>query len=454
MSATILQQVLARAREDFTVASATPGLVPGTRRLLQVTEGSYLDITGTLSGSYPTADNTTLRIFVDGAAVGEGTEAHGHATAATGVTLATRTRVGPTTAAQAERGIIVELRSATNAGTLTVNASTSPTFAGAVLTATEAMLDDAEPTLPVQVPHCLLWLKADSGVTKNGVTKEVTAWENQAPAVAIDYTLGTSDFTPGQTATGATSGATGTVLNKGGSTEEGTLVLTDVRGTFLDGEAITDPGLGFALAASAPTPLSITAAAGSAPTYELGVMNGLPGLFFDGAKNANFVLGQNPQQGTALEVFAVVSLDGTQRAGATLLAPDAVVKADCLVVTLSNATLNRNALLDTGAPEYVSTTTTISTGKALMRWRYNVGTTTGAAGVNGEAEVADATFTPPADIAWRHIGSPAQGDYAIGGFRLCELIVYAVFQAAAEDAVSESDIRSIRDYLNSKYGVY
>ena len=125
------------------------------------------------------------------------------------------------------------------------------------------------------------------------------------------------------------------------------------------------------------------------------------------------------------------------------------------MVTLSNATVNRNALLDTGgADEYVSTTTTITSGKALMRWRYNVGTTTGAAGVNGNAEVADATFAPATGIAWSTIGSASAGDFPIGDFRLCELIVYSFFQANTEDAVNSSDIQAIRDYLNSRYLVY
>ena len=89
-----------------------------------------------------------------------------------------------------------------------------------------------------------------------------------------------------------------------------------------------------------------------------------------------------------------------------------------------------------------------------MRWRYNVGTTTGAAGVNGNAEVTDATFAPATGIAWKYIGSAASTDFPLGDFRLCELIVYSCFQASTEDAVSTSDITAIVEYLNQKYLVY
>src|SRR3990167_1843783 len=110
MSATILQTVLARCREDFAMASATPAIVPGTARVLSVTAGSYVDLVGEVSGALDTAlKAATLRIFVAGSAVGEGASVNATTIADT-VSLTTRARYGPITAAQALTGIAVDLR--------------------------------------------------------------------------------------------------------------------------------------------------------------------------------------------------------------------------------------------------------------------------------------------------------------------------------------------------------
>ncbi len=452
MTTTILQTVVARCRQDFTTTSNTAVLVTGTQRRLAVTAGSYVDLEGVASCALGAAADVFFDIFVDGVIAGEG-GSQSTATAADFLQLAAKTRIGPITAAQALAGIVVDLRIATSADTLSISAATTPSKYSAVLTATELAITDTV-LLPKQIPHLLLWLKADSGVTRNA-TGEVTEWTDQSGSVSLGYDGGSAVFVVGLTVTGATSGATGTVLNIGAAEAAGTLVLTDVRGTFVDNEVITDAGTGAAVVNGSPTALTVTAAAGSAPLYEASVINSLPGLYFGGSNAANLVVSNTPQQGTAIEVFAVVSVSAGLRAGASLLVPAAASKADCLCVTLSNATVNRNALLDTGgADEYVSTTTTITSGKALMRWRYNVGTTTGAAGVNGNAEVADTSFAPATGIAWKHIGSPSAGDFPIGDFRLCELIVYSFFQASAEDAVNSSDVAAIRDYLNAKWLVY
>ncbi len=110
MSATILQTVVARCRQDFTMASATPALVPGTQRRLSVTAGSYVDLEGVVSFAVDTAiRSATLRAFVDGTAVGEGSSATTTGIADVG-TIAVKARYGPVTAAQALVGITVELR--------------------------------------------------------------------------------------------------------------------------------------------------------------------------------------------------------------------------------------------------------------------------------------------------------------------------------------------------------
>ncbi len=455
MSTTILQRVVARCRENFTTTSATAVLISGTQRRLSVTAGSFVDLEGVAACSLGAAADAFFDIFVDGVIAGEG-GAQSTATAADWLQLAAKTRIGPITAAQAAAGVVVDLRIATSADTLSITALTTPSKYSAVLTATELAITDTV-VLPTQIPHCLLWLKADAGVTRDQSTGEVTAWTDQSGSKALGYDTGTGVFTVGLTATGTTSGATGTVLNIGAAEASGTLVLTDVRGTFLDNEAITDSSTGAAVVDGTAAALTVTAAAGTAPLYEASVVNSLPGLYFPRSKAANLVISNTPQQGTALEVFAVysTSIFASSVAGATLMSPAAASKADCLVLTLSNATVNRSALLDTGgADEYAPTGTTITSGKALARFRYNVGTTTGAAGANGVAEVADTSFAPATGIAWKHIGSASNGDFPTGDFRLCELIVYAFFQAATEDAVSTSDITAIREYLNNKWQVY
>lgn len=455
MSTTILQKVSAACREDFTTTSATAALISGTQRLLSVTAGSYLDLEGVAAFSVGAAADTFFDIFVDGAIAGQG-GAQSTATANDWLQVAAKARVGPITAAQAARGLLVDLRIATSANTLSISAATTPSKYSAVLTATE-YTDTGVVNTPNQVPHCLLWLDAAQGVTKDSTTKEVTAWTNLANSRAVAYDGGSAVFAVGLTVTGGTSGATGVVLNIGAAEASGTLVLTDVRGTFVDNEAITDSATGAAVVNGSPAALTVTAAAGTAPFYEASVINSLPGLYFSRANASNFVISNTPQQGTAVMVFAIYSTStfANSSAGATLMSSAAASKADCLCVTIANATVNRASLLDTGgSDEYVGTGVTITSGKALARYRYNVGTTTGAVGNAATAEVADTSFAPATGIAWKHIGSASSGDFPIGDFRLCELIVYSFFQAAAEDAVSTSDIAAIRDYLNAKWSIY
>lgn len=71
----------------------------------------------------------------------------------------------------------------------------------------------------------------------------------------LSYDAGTVDFTAGETVTGGTSGATGTIINVVGSGPgEGVLWLTDIAGgPFEDNEALTDGEGGSALANGANT---------------------------------------------------------------------------------------------------------------------------------------------------------------------------------------------------------
>lgn len=454
MATTIRQSVVARCRDNFTTTSATAVLVPGTRRrLLGLTAGSYLDISAEVSFTIGAAADAMLQVFLGATAAAAAAIAEGAGqsvvTAADWGSASIRTLYGPLTAAQAASGLVVDLRVATSADTLSITAVTTPTKYGAVLRVDELALGEAA-GLPSRIPNLLCWFKADSGVTYNKGTGRVTAWADSGTAVRLAYDAQTGNFTNGLVVTGGTSGATAMVLTDidGGGT--GTLTLVDVSGTFVDNEAITDTSTGAATVNGAPSLLAC-AAGTTAPKYEASVVNSLPGLYFDGSEAASLTLTAGMGQGTAFEVFAVVSVSAALRAGATLLANS--TSDDGVRVALSNATVNRNALLDIGAPEYVSTTTTVTSGKALMRWRFNLGTTTGAAAVNGGAEVTGASFNPPNDY-WLSIGSADGAVGALGDFRLCELVVFGLAQATTEDAMSVSDVSAVVNYLNSKWAIY
>lgn len=451
MSATVLQTVVARCRNDFTTTSNTAVLITGTQRLLSVTAGSYVDIEGVVACSVGAAADTFLNIYVDGALSGEG-GAQSTATASDWLQIVAKTRVGPITAAQAARGILVDLRVATSANTLTINATTTPSKYSAVLTATE-LTDTAPATLPLMVPHLLLWLKADTGLTYTRETNAVTAWANQAPSKTLAYDGQTGDFTAGLLVTGGTSGATGYIHQDTDAGATGTLLLTDVRGTFVDNEAITDSSTGAAVVNGTAADLVLTPSTTSPPTYVASAINSLPGVGFDFKRADNIAITSLPNQATSFLVLAVVSTDAFLNAGSSFLNPPIASAADCLRATLSNATVNRSALFDTNKPEYVGTATTVTSGKQIVRLRYNVGTTTGAGAVNGGAETADTSFDPPS-ATWAFIGSSNGGTYKTGGFRLCELLIYSWVQASTEDAVSTSDHLALVDYLNGKWSIF
>ena len=71
-----------------------------------------------------------------------------------------------------------------------------------------------------------------------------------APTRAINFSGQTTNYTPGQIITGATSGATAYLVSVTDAGATGTLYITDVKGKFVSGEAISDPLGGLANAAS------------------------------------------------------------------------------------------------------------------------------------------------------------------------------------------------------------
>lgn len=456
MATTILQSWVGRCRQDFTTTSNTAVLISGTqRKLTGLTAGSYLDISAEVSFANGDAGDATFQVFLatqngSAAAIAEGA-GQSVVTAADFGSASIRTLYGPITSAQASAGLVIDLRAATSADTLSITAATTPTKYGAVLRVDEVSLGSAV-GLPTNFPNLLCWLKADSGVTYDKTTKRVSAWTDNSGSRTLAYSGQTGNFTAGLVLTGGTSGATATIHSDTDGGATGTLVLTNVTGTFTAGETITDSSTGSATVASAPAALAIVGGS-TAPLYESSVVNSLPGLYFPGTDASTMTFSDLPGQPTAIYVFAVVSVSASLRAGASLLNPPTASAAACLRVTLSNSSVNRNALLRTSGPEYVSTTTTVTSGKALMMWRYNKGTTTGAARVNGQAEVTDTSFDETL-TNWAMIGSTDNATYALGDFRLCELIIYGAKQASTEDVLASSDVLAIRDYLNGKWSIF
>ena len=454
MTVSVLQSVVARCRDNFSTASATVVLITGTRRrIVGLTAGSYLDIEGKANFAIGAAADAKMSIYLGAtvaamAAIGEA-GVQSVVTAADTGCLSTRARYGPITAAQAASGVWVDLRIATSADTLSITATTTPTGFGSEMKVDEV---SAVATSPASIENLLLWLKADSGVNYDGTTKLVSSWTPSGGAQVITYGSQTGNYAAGLILTGGTSGATGRISSDKDNGTSGKLVLTDVVGTFVSGELLTDSSTGSATATSAPAALTITAGA-VAPTYEASALNSLPGVYFDYAKNAHLLFSDLPSQATAFQILAVLSIDAFVKAGASLLNPPTASSAACLRVCISNATVNRLALLRTSAPEYVSNGATTTSGKVIGRWRYNKGTTTGEASINGSAGTTDATFDETL-VTWDSIGSRTAGTYALGGFRLMELIIYQLPQASTEDALANSDTVALLDYLNAKWLVF
>lgn len=99
-------------------------------------------------------------------------------------------------------------------------------------------------------PGQLCYLEAHViGNQKNGTnTGEYhIAVSAKRPGSTLAYETQTANFTVGDTLTGATSGATATIIADSDSGTTGTLTLRDIVGTFQDGEIITDGAGGSAV---------------------------------------------------------------------------------------------------------------------------------------------------------------------------------------------------------------
>lgn len=91
----------------------------------------------------------------------------------------------------------------------------------------------------------------------------------QGGVLALQYDLGTDDFTQGELVTGGTSGAVGTIWRiDTGVVGEGTLYLTTVTGDFVDNEAISGATSGAAFVNGLPVP------AVPGPEFDFGVSIG------------------------------------------------------------------------------------------------------------------------------------------------------------------------------------
>lgn len=83
---------------------------------------------------------------------------------------------------------------------------------------------------------------------------------------ALVYDSQTGNFTPGRTVTGATSGATAVIQADTDNSSNGTLVLVDVVGSFVDNEIITDGAGGSATASGTLSFSSVAISVGSGVT--------------------------------------------------------------------------------------------------------------------------------------------------------------------------------------------
>lgn len=79
---------------------------------------------------------------------------------------------------------------------------------------------------------------------------------------ALAFDGQTGNFTVGETITGGTSGATGVLIEQTDAGADGTLILNEIDGIFVNNEAITDSGAGAAVANGAQTIPLLTPAAG------------------------------------------------------------------------------------------------------------------------------------------------------------------------------------------------
>lgn len=73
--------------------------------------------------------------------------------------------------------------------------------------------------------------------------------------IALDYDAESAAFTVGETLTGGTSGATGTIIKVTDNGSDGTIYMNNVSGTFQNDETITDSDTGSATADGAPSTL-------------------------------------------------------------------------------------------------------------------------------------------------------------------------------------------------------
>jgi hypothetical protein len=168
-------------------------------------------------------------------------------------------------------------------------------------------LDTSSPALAVPAGALLYGLNYEPLAEGYGRVAGYERYDGQAaPSAApwwhLDFVTGISEITEGDVVTGATSGATGTVLTAPagltgtwGADAAGSLALVDVTGTFIDGESLTVGGTpsattdGTATENDAPTDALVTAwaeaamalqrtaitkPAGSGPTRGVAVHNG------------------------------------------------------------------------------------------------------------------------------------------------------------------------------------
>jgi len=130
----------------------------------------------------------------------------------------------------------------------------------------------------------------------------------------LTFDGGTGDFTVGQVVTGTTSGATGLITAKTGSTAAGTLTVKGVAGVFIDNEAITDPVTPGAAVVNGAMTTGLAVQANGSTTIH--ISNGY--INYNGG-TVDFTAGQVVTGGTSGAVGTIISISGTTSTGILVL---------------------------------------------------------------------------------------------------------------------------------------
>ena len=193
-------------------------------------------------------------------------------------------------------------------------------------------------------PNSLSWERVYQRlqyITRRGSTDQIDGINGESyrgSTLQIEYDTQTGAFTEGLVLTGTTSGATGTIVADHDAGADGDLILRAVRGTFVDGEEITDTSTGDADVNGTPR---------SIPTLKFAPLGNLAGTLWQGSPGmvpvlANIASGRE-QDYTLIDDDGVVqSPPNTVSVGATSVAVDDWVTIFRLAAAFPGGAIDRN----------------------------------------------------------------------------------------------------------------